>query len=101
MSSLYSDYKWGEYWTPPQEDGAPIPSDVVYDYDEGRYRHCLNLEEIRAKQNQEAPIRKQEWMDWYNHDRRLKEIAKHLYALTWLADTHIQNKQTEDKGGLV
>lgn len=36
------DIVWGNFWTPPVEDGAPIPKDVEFDYDTGRYRRALD-----------------------------------------------------------
>lgn len=36
------DVVWGDFWKPPVEDDMPIPKDVEFDCDTGRYRRALD-----------------------------------------------------------
>ena len=36
------DIVWGDFYKPPVEDDMPIPKDVEFDFDTGRYRRALD-----------------------------------------------------------
>lgn len=99
-TTFYSDYKWGEYWTPPQGDDSLIPEEVLYDFEQGRYRYCLNLEEIRAKQKLDADAYREQWMNWYENNRS-RELKAKVDALIKWVDANLLSKQPEKTGGAV
>ena len=101
-TTFYSDYQWGEYWTPPQGDDSPIPEEVLYDFEQGRYRYCLNLEEVRAKHKLDADAYREQWMNWYEN-KRSTDLSEKIKALCRLVDAHnlCSSKQPEKTGGAV
>ena len=55
------DTIWGDFWTPPVEDDVPVPKDVEFDHDAGRYRHVVDSSARDAwAQHELADIR--EWL---------------------------------------
>jgi len=65
MSTPFPQTPWGEFWVAPVEDDMPVPSDVEFDIETGRYRHIIDREGYQAKV--------QEWKQ-----RELTDINKWL-----------------------
>jgi hypothetical protein len=49
MQTPFPQTPWGEFWVAPVEDDMPVPSDVEFDIDTGRYRHIIDREGYQAK----------------------------------------------------
>jgi hypothetical protein len=86
--SPYKDYQWGDYWTPPEDDNSKIPEDVIFDHEEGRYRHCLNLAEILK-------------VDWYERNKihKTNKYKDRINTLSMLVDTNLHSKVEANRKG--
>ena len=66
MQTPFPQTPWGEFWVAPVEDDMPVPSDVEFDIDTGRYRHIIDCEGYRAKMQewkQRELIGINKWLD--------------------------------------
>ena len=48
MHAPFPQTPWGEIWVAPVEDDLPVPLDVEFDHDTGRYRHIINRPQYSA-----------------------------------------------------